>query len=297
VPPPSPRPAYLAHARLRRASPIAQYAVAAALEALASDSSLITSGALRLGIIACTMTGGISYSRRFSQEIFQDPATTSPLIFCETVFNAPASHLAAFLGTPAVNYTLVGDAGVFLQGLALAAQWLNHGLAEACVVIGAEESDWTVADALRMFQRRSLPSSGAGALYLKLERPVGNAVELAAVTDVFPITRRTGRAENARKMRAQLPAPARDELLCSSESVNAAWADWTGDRLEPKALLGEAFVASAAWQCVIASGMIRRGRYTAVNVSVTDGGQQAIGARFINSQNQPAAQLAEGLKR
>ncbi len=58
----------------------------------------------------------MAYSRRFYEEVLRDPATASPLIFPETVFNAPASHLAAFLGTTAINYTLVGDEGTFLAG-------------------------------------------------------------------------------------------------------------------------------------------------------------------------------------
>ena len=38
VPPPQPRPVFMTHARLRRTSPITQYAVAAALEALGNDA-------------------------------------------------------------------------------------------------------------------------------------------------------------------------------------------------------------------------------------------------------------------
>ena len=59
----------------------------------------VQSGALRLGIVACTMAGSVAYSRRFYEEVLREPATASPLVFPETVFNAPASHLAAYLGT------------------------------------------------------------------------------------------------------------------------------------------------------------------------------------------------------
>ena len=223
VPPPQARPAFLAHARLRRASPMTHYTVSAALEALGNDAAVIQSGALSLGIVACTMTGGISYSRRFYQEVLQDPALASPLVFPETVFNAPASHLSAYLGTSTVNYSLVGDAGAFLQGLAVAAQWLDDGVAEACIVIGAEELDWTAADALRLFERHSVYTGGAGALYLKGQCPASVPVELSAVTDSFSAPRTPGRNKAARKMRAQLPATAPNELLCSSENRNAAW--------------------------------------------------------------------------
>ena len=282
VPPPPIRPAFLAHPRLRRASPMTHYAVAAALEALGQDAELIRSGALRLGIVTCTLTGGISYSRRFYEEALQNPATASPMIFPETVFNSSASHLAAYLGSAGVNYTLVGDAGTFLQGLAVAAGWLDSGLAEACVVIGAEEPDWTVADALRLFDNRTVHASGAGALYLKSRRPSAAAVELAAVTDAFAATRAPGRNEAARKMRAQLPAGAPDELLCVCERGDPVWSDWTGKVLAPKEILGEAFAASAAWQCVVACDAIQHRRHASANVSITGAGLQAIAARFVD---------------
>jgi acyl carrier protein len=220
------------------------YAVGAALEALGEDAGLIRSGGLQLGIVTCTLTGGISYSRRFYEEALQNPSTASPIIFPETVFNSCASHLAAYLGSSAVNYTLVGDAGTFLQGLALAAGWLDNGLAEACVVLGAEEPDWTVADALRLFDRRAVHASGAGALYLKSRPSSGAPVELAAVTDAFAPTRTPDRHEAARKMRAQLPVGAPEELLCACERGHPAWSDWTGKVVAPTEILGEAFAAS-----------------------------------------------------
>src|SRR5438093_3300510 len=167
VPPPSPRPNFLGQARLRRTSPITQYAVAAALEALGNDAARVSGGSLRLGIIFCLMTGCVNYSRRFYDETLKDPATASPLVFPETVFNAPASHLAALLGTTAINYTLVGDPGIFLQGLAMAGDWLLGGRVDGCLVIGGEEMDWLTADAYRLFAHKIILSDGAGAVYLR----------------------------------------------------------------------------------------------------------------------------------
>ena len=300
VPPPATRPAFLAHPRLRRASPIAQYAVAAASEALGSDATLVQAGTLRLGLVVCLLSGCVSYSRRFFEEVLREPGTASPLIFPETVFNAPASHLAAVLGSNGISYSIVGDDGTFLQGLALAAQWLGQGRVDGCLVIGAEELDWIVADARRLFQRSSVPSAGGGAVYLKCEPenpslrlPTSNrfGVELACVTDSVPFTTASNRANAARKMRTQLPASGAGELLClSAQGVPRsdaaeldAWADWHGPRLAPKRILSEAFTASAAWQCVSACEAVRRGEFPAANVSVVGVNQQAIGARFLKA--------------
>ena len=287
VPPPETRPEFFAHPRLRRASVITQHTVAAALEALGDDAAQVQSGGLRLGIVVCTMAGSVNYSRRFYEEVLREPATASPLLFPETVFNAPASHLAAYLGTNGTGYTLVGDEGTFMQGLAGAADWLLDDRADGVVVIGAEETDWIVTEAMKLFQRDAIHSAGAGAIYLRKEK-TSVCAELAGITDSFLFTQNQNRTEAAQKMRGQLPACQPGELLCTSAqenprtvtAENLAWCDWSGHQLAPKVVLGEAFAASVAWQCVAACEAIMRGRFSAVNVSVVGANQQAIGARF-----------------
>jgi hypothetical protein len=288
VPPPAARPAFFAHPRLRRANAISQFTIAAALEALGETVSLVQSGAVRLGIVVGVMAGSVNYSRRFYEEVLKDPATASPLIFPETVFNASASHLAAFLNSNAICYTLVGDDGTYLQGIALAAQWLEDDKVDVCLVIGAEETDWVVADAMKLFHPGAVHGAGAGAILLRKDSGSGAIAELAAVTDSFPFTQRQSRSAATRRMRTQFPPGAKDELLCTSAkqlprldvAESQAWSDWTGVRLAPRAILGEAFLAAAAWQCVAACDVIRQNKFSGANVSVVGANQQAIGARF-----------------
>jgi len=280
VPPPAARLEFLAHPRMRRAGVLSQHTAAAALEALGPDAALVQAGTLRLGVIVCTLAGSVTYSRRFYEEVLQEPATASPMIFPETVFNAPASHLAAYLNSPAINYTLVGDEGSFLQGLALAADWLAVGRVDGCVVVGAEELDWIAADAARLFRRSNVSAGGAGALYLKT-RPDAR-VELAAITDSFSHNNSSSRAAAARRVRSQLGPGAPNELLCDSGTDGSVWQDWSGARVTPPAILGGAFNASAAWQCVVACDQIGNVRFPSACVSVIGANQQAIGARFVN---------------
>ena len=288
VPPPVQRPAFLGHPRLRRSSAITQYAVGAALEALGADAALVQSGALRLGIVVCLMSGSVTYSRRFHEEVLSDPAVASPLLFPETVYNAPASHLAAYLNSSARSYALVGDDGGVLQGLAVGAGWLLNNQVDGCLVVGAEESDWLVADAIRLFARQGVQGAGAGAIYLRRDKPVMPAAELSRITDAFSFSSAKTRANAASNIRAQL-LPCHDgELLClgtqgirqRDAGEETAWRDWPGARLAPKRILGEAFTASAAWQCVAACDAVGRGEFDAANVSVVGANQQAIGARF-----------------
>lgn len=288
----SPRPAFLAHARLRRTSPIAQYTVSAALEALGDDAAKISAG-FKLGIVYCAMSGCVNYSRRFYDEVLKDPSTASPLVFPETVYNSPASHLAALLGTTAINYTIVGDPGTFLQGLALAADWLSNGRVEGCLVLGAEEMDWLMADATRHFERQTIVSDGAGALYLKRESNAENKIRLSAITDsqLFHLNR--SRAEAARLVRAEAAAFEHASQLLSDglqgipradHDEQSAWADWNQPRLSVKKIFGEGYMAAAAWQCVAAVDALKQQPFEAATVSIVGCNQQAIAAQFVRRE-------------
>ncbi len=291
VPAPIGRPAFLSHPRLRRASPITHYAASATLEAVARVQS-IAGPHCRLGVISCLNAGCVLYSSRFWAEALQDPATASPLLFPETVFSAPASHVSALLGdTPSV-YTLVGDPGTFLQGLSLAIDWLEDRQVDACVVVGAEETNWLLADALWHLEHSAILSGGAGALCLSLNPAWSIGAGLTAITSAHSMTHHTCRTAAVKSMRSELPANQSGDLLCdgTSESFRssapelAAWRDWTNPRLSPKRILGEGLMAAAAWQCVAGVDALMQGPYIGVNISLVGGSQQAIGARFERAQ-------------
>jgi 3-oxoacyl-(acyl-carrier-protein) synthase len=282
------RPAFLAHPRLRRSSPVTHYAVAAALEALSGLRAAAGASKPRLGVIVSLQSGCVQYSTRFYGETLKNPATASPLIFPETVYAAPASHVAALLENVVLAYSLVGDPAAFLQAVAIGSEWLAEQRVDACLVIGAEETHWIIADALRLLDRQTVLAAGAGALCLCRE-PIGSAVvELSAITDAHTITARQPKAQAAQAMRQQLGQNPAASLLVegtgvsprSDEAERAAWQGWSGARVRPKQILGEGMMAAAAWQCVAACDAIGSGKFTAVDVSLV-GSNQAIGARFI----------------
>ena len=287
VPNPAPRPGFLAHPRLRRTSPITQFAAGAALEAVAGLQSNPRRDH-RVGVVVCLQSGCVEYSYRFFGEVLRDPATASPVLFPETVFAAPASHVAALLGNTPLVHTLLGDPSCFLQGLHAGIQWLEANQVDSCLVIGAEETNWLLADGLWHFEHSAVISGGAGAVCLSLDPATALPVELSAITDTHTYTTFKNRARAARAMREQLPPGSSAELLCDGLSGSpradapelAAWRDWAGARLNPKRILGEGLMAATAWQCVAACDAVARGRYPAANVSLVGCNQQAVGARF-----------------
>lgn len=292
VPKPPSRPAFLAHPRLRRSSSVAHFTLAASIEALGDDGPEVASRAIRLGVVFCVMSGCVQYSRRFFDEVIRDPSTASPLVFPETVFNAPASHLSAFLGSSAENYTVVGDAAAFVHGLEIAAHWVSDGRVDGCLVVAAEELDWLTADAFRHFSRNIICAEGAGALYLTSRSTESTVVELDAVADGVSFTNRVSAEDAIRQADAGLASSHKDELLVDGlrggtrldQPEAVAWRDWLGRRLSPKRIVGEALTASAAWQCVAACNAIASGKFPCSRVSVVGPNAQAIVARFKSSR-------------
>ena len=287
VPNPAARPEFLAHPRLRRTSPITHYAAAAALEAVAGLRAN-RAGECRLGVVVCLQSGCVNYCCRFYAEMLKDPATASPLLFPETVFAAPASHLATLLEDASLAYTLVGDPASFLQGAALGVQWLEENRVDACLIIGAEETNWIIADALWHLDRPAVLASGSGALCLCCDPVLSLGVELLAITDPHTYSAHNSRRQAAQAMRNQLGKSSPVEVLCdglgasprTDVSERAAWRDWTGPRVSPKRILGEGLMAAAAWQCVAACDAVATGRFAAASVSLVGSNHQAIGARF-----------------
>jgi hypothetical protein len=284
VPAPAVRPAFLAHPRLRRSSPITHYAAAAMLEAV---KNLKPDSARRVGLIVCLQSGCVQYTYRFFDEALADPATASPLLFPETVFAAPASHLAALLENTPIVSTLIGDPATFAQGLALGADWLGQNRVDIAVVIGAEEINWLRADALWHLEHAAIISGGAGAVALCREPRSSIGVELAAVTKPHSYSARNSRMQAARAMREEI-RPDKSELLCDGLGDSpradgpeiAAWRDWPGARLSPKLILGEGLMAAAAWQCVAACAAVAEKKFPAAIASLVGCNQQAAGVRF-----------------
>jgi hypothetical protein len=282
VPPPNPAPAVFAQARLRRTTPITSFAASATLEAIADAKA--NPKTQRIGIILCVLAGCVQFTRRFYHEAWRDPSTASPLVFAETVFNAPSSHVAAVLPSAAINYTLLGDTSAFLEGVALAADWLERDLVDGCVVVGAEEMDWPTLDSFHLFAKRVICSEGAGAVYLS-NNPVG--VEVAAITDPALYSDKASKLQATDTIRRDLgKCFDADSILCDSRvgvstfdrPDEKTWSDWSGKRISPKTILGEALMAGSAWQCVAAVDALKQGTATRAVVSISGCLQQAVGA-------------------
>src|SRR5436190_23298472 len=268
----------ISHPRLRRASAISRFAAAAGLHAFESAGlKLESQNAERIALIFAISNGGVIYTKRFYHEIVTTGAqAASPLLFPETVFNAPASHLAAILGVTGATYTLVGDGAVGLAAIKMAEDLMANEPLDHCLVVGTEEVDWLSCDAYRRWrllrltppiepfskqQRGMILSEGAGAILLGQDGPF--TIESAHPGGCF-----TKRAEAEKILERTLRDLAETKIDFVVSSANGTFVDQAECRalkvVIPNAIvytakpaLGESVGAAGLWQIMLAAQALR----------------------------------------
>jgi 3-oxoacyl-(acyl-carrier-protein) synthase len=268
--------------RLRRSSAISHFAVAAGLAALEHANLKITPElAARTAIVFAINDGGVLYTRKFYEQIVKQGANAaSPLLFPETVYNAPASHLAALLGIDGASYTLVGDAAIGLTALHFAAQLLELGGIDQAVVVGAEECDWILCEAYDDWRLARTPlAEGAAAVVLWREGRWRLRTHPGAT--FFRQREATRALASVLADFSGGPAPeiivssANGSFIDASESEALAGFVGASRRLAPKKSFGEAPGASALLQVVTAALALEKSGASRALVPVIGWNQQA----------------------
>ena len=262
------------HPRLRRSSAISRFAVVAGLAALDNAGvQLDVATAERTALVFAISNGGVIYTKRFYHEIAESGAqAASPLLFPETVFNAPASHLAAILGISSASYTLVGDSAVGLLALKMAEDLMLNPQLDRCLIVGAEEADWLLCDAYHHWRllraaapvepfgssaRGMILSEGAGAVLLDRS----GSITVEKIDAGCNFRRQKEAARCVEQVFERLDATNDDIVIASA---NGTFVD-AAERMAimrycagaqvyaPKAILGESVGAGSIWQVICAA--------------------------------------------
>jgi 3-oxoacyl-(acyl-carrier-protein) synthase len=268
------------HPRLRRVSAISRFAAAAGLEALENAGVKVDAkNAKRIVLVFAISNGGVIYTRRFYNDLVEDGAqSASPLLFPETVFNAPASHLAAMVGITGTTYTLVGDGAVGLLAMRMAEDLMTNEALDYCLVVGAEEADWLLCDAYRQWRLlRSQPpvepfgkpargmilSEGAGAILLGRS----GTIKIEKTHSGGHYRRRSEAAEVLKVVLSDLIKTDADFIVAGANGtfIDKAEADaisqvaCNGITYTVKPALGESVGAGGLWQAIVAAQTMRHG--------------------------------------
>ncbi len=262
--------------RLRRASTISHLVVTAILDALADAGIDPAAAPDRLALVFAAADGGVVYTRKFFAEIAANGVQAgSPLLFPETVYNAPLSHAAASLGVTGTATTLVGDATASLSALATAEDLLASGECDFCVVAAAEESDWIICEAyarwgLATSDDTIRPFAGRGTIFAE-----GAAAIVLGSNGNGWLTIHPGRSYRAVADGRDHLASVLGGLFRPDSAPSAVFASAAGTRFDaierhafdrmlpeaevftPKITLGESFTAASLAQVICARFWLR----------------------------------------
>ena len=286
------------HPRLRRSSNISLFAAGAALAAL-RDAGLDPAAPGNCALVFAVSDGGVIYTRKFYDQVVRE-GSGSPLLFPETVYNAPGSHIAALLGLDGITYTLVGDASAGLAAVALGVQLIESGAVEHCLVAGAAEADWVLCEAYRQWRlssssgaveigsnRGALIADGAAAIVLSRR----GVCRVEAVSDGVPFFRQSEAGASLLAALRQLPPASLSRVISSANGTFVDRAERSAieavfgeiPSIFPKVSLGDAFGAGALMQIICAVRSLRREPAGAILVPVVGLNQQAAAALISRS--------------
>ncbi len=191
--------------RLRRASPLTYYMVEATHQALEKAPQIDRS---RTGVIATFFLGCLVYSVRFYRQVTeQGRRFGAPVLFPETVFNSPLSHVVATLGLGGPVYSQIGDKSCWATALRTAQCWLSNGDADHVLVLGGEEFEAHELDALRaggLLRHGLVPAEGAAAVLLGGEGS-DNSARINTLAEGFTFTGKDDAGEAAKACLNEFP--------------------------------------------------------------------------------------------
>lgn len=124
---------------VRRADYISRCALTAATLALRdADLTIDQKASQKVGVVLGTVHGALHYTIDYHASLVTgDPKIASPLLFSDSVPNAPVSHISTSLGIQGYTITTQGYCAA-TQALEVASQLISRGMLDVCLVGGAD---------------------------------------------------------------------------------------------------------------------------------------------------------------
>lgn len=143
---------YIDTTLLRRADQVSYFASIAAKLAL-EDASLLNfsdyKNSYKLGAIVGTVHGALEYTIAYHKELaLENPSTVSPLLFSNSVINAPVSCVSNIFKIRGYTASIPGYAGVH-QAIKLATELISEGRLDVCLVGGVDINNEFLVEAYR----------------------------------------------------------------------------------------------------------------------------------------------------
>jgi len=268
--------------RMRRASPISYYMIEAAHQALSAIPSLDLS---RVGIVATFFLGCLMYSVKFYRQIYNEGRRFgSPVLFPETVFNSPVSHVVSVLGIGGPVYSQIGDKSSWVTGLRTAESWLRNGSADHVIVLGAEEFDPIALDAFYsagLITKEMVTGDGAGAVLLGASGGGDEVIFIDKIADGYGFADKLGAVNAATSCLNQFPGETPILSTATSWTRTVEQKITEGRSLIPMDhLLCEAFTARTGWDTLLGIQLMRERKLDGIIIPYWGLSQQIGAAQF-----------------
>lgn len=268
--------------RMRRSADISKYAFAAADLAIkdsGSDPISETDTALIMGITH----GALNYTQAFHSALIKEGiGAASPLHFSDSVLNAPAGNTSICLGVKGSVHTLLGGAETAVKSVILACRMLETGLAAKAVVVCAEELNELSASCYLRKGITSL-SEGAGAVVIESDRQncqSHHCMISGASSLLYPSDPDSALSEVIARCLDSAELKAQDiSFIVTDAGTPAEFSVCNTPAGSVTHLTGNAFGASAVWQLILSSLMIKND--TIPKTVIRDGDRTPDHARHI----------------
>ncbi|MBI3398273.1 MAG: hypothetical protein HY026_03440 [Deltaproteobacteria bacterium] len=139
--------------RFRRAANTSKYCLASAKLAI-DDAGLDSSkwDGTKVGLVVAVTHSAINYSREFHAALIKEgPLAASPLLFSDSVLNAPAGNTSIAFHIKGAAHTIVGGIPAGLDAIGYAINIMKMNDLDICLAGGAEEIDSLVFDSYARF--------------------------------------------------------------------------------------------------------------------------------------------------
>jgi len=131
---------FIPASRIRRLDRASQFAIAASKLALADAGFTVTQGSSRIGVVLGSGFCGLSSSEEFHRgQVLKGFLDLNPMLFPNTVPNAPSSYVSIELGIEGVNSTLVQSFCTAEAAIFFACDQLRKGRADLILTGGVDE--------------------------------------------------------------------------------------------------------------------------------------------------------------
>ena len=159
---------YFPHGKFRRAAEISKYTIVAIKLAI-DDANACTSDRKKTGIIVGLTHGALNYTQSYHKLLITEGvASASPILFSDSLLNAPAGNASISFGVNGPVHTLIGGKTTAAKSIILASQIIASGTIDKAIVVSADELNELLCLTYLRLGLDTL-SEGAGALVLEKE--------------------------------------------------------------------------------------------------------------------------------